>query len=374
MPRDYDSSEHSCPYYLLKTIIILIKLGICGALVINILLYALSVKSSMESGAFTIYEKIFIVLSALGFVFLAVIQIIAEIGWRCFRNRIVFMKVMAMRGFLLGWQGVQTIDNSTTDAGKSVTDVNQHDYSTVSDVVGWVLIGCGMAWIVICTCQFKRMVGLDTSHKPSQMRSDSHLDSPAITPKSKSAQQHAAIISIPAPGGTGVGGGLSPEARAVISNMAIALDITSSRAWDMFSGPGGADEGRRLRAERAQQLAMASSNGDGGYAPPPPLAPSVRRDRYGENNITHYVSRPTTPQRGGGGGGVYTSGGSGSVTPPRVPVHRAYSPARGPGGYSPSESYNSQAENSRMNRNPRLLAHDNQLAANYYGGTYVTDY
>eukprot|EP00388_Colpodella_angusta_P048864 GDKK01077626.1.p1 GENE.GDKK01077626.1~~GDKK01077626.1.p1 ORF type:complete len:138 (+),score=13.51 GDKK01077626.1:1-414(+) len=101
------------------------------------------------------------------------------------------------------------------------------------------------------------------------------------------------------------GGGkqlLSPEARTIISNMAIALDITSSKAWDLFNGPAGAEEARRIRNER-NDLANAATQHvkdrfddyqppaapvmgtpSGGYTPHESNAPAANNSKKGMND------------------------------------------------------------------------------------------
>ena len=287
-------------YHLYTGLLRLLKLISCCMLLINIGLYILAIKACVNSNGFGAYEKSFTVLSGMGFMAMSIMQIIAEIGPRWYLNRVAFMKIMFIRGILMAWQGIQTIDNKGSDAGRSVVDIDHDVFDVLSNVVGWTLIACGMLFMIICTCQIKRIVGIEDGEETNKADerkplAKNQVQPPAPTPKASPMPSSDA---------------LSPEARIVISNMAIALGITSSSAWDLFSGPGGAEEARRIRAEKAQLQAAANES---------------------------YSHAP--------------------------PAHKEHAPS--------SSSYSAQHSPAEVNHNPRharLLANDDAaLAAQYYG-------
>jgi len=209
------------------------------ALLLDVVSYCLSMKGAVQSKRMSDYSKGFYVLSSIGFCLIAIFQVVGEFEPSWFTARARLMKYWAVRGFLIGWQGIQTISTAEV-VGASVTDVNKDDFQIFADVIGWTLIVIGGLYILMATLCLKKLCGLKNPDEIHiRIISDERMDTFGSTIGVKGGG-----------GGSSSTANVSPDALLVISNMAIALDVTSSRAWDTFKGTAGTEEARRIRHER----------------------------------------------------------------------------------------------------------------------------
>ena len=253
------------------------------ALLLAAVSYCLQMKSAVTSDM-NDFDKAFSFLSTMGYVVLCLIMVIAELELEAITKRVPVLKFWIVRGFALCWLGVQTIHSAEQLASAISTTVSEGEadtFTTVSQVCGWTLIGVAILYVFMTLTCMHKIFGLDSLNdvnatlivvRSGVSREDDYTN--MSTSKSSSS---------------------SKEDAEIISNLCIALNITSREARSRFGGSGGAEEARKMRRDQQSKASAATFDDADNYNSKPNKTGS---DAYDPPQVVSTGGSAYTPAAG----------------------------------------------------------------------------
>lgn len=214
------------------------------ALLVAAVSYCLQMKASVTS-ELNEFDKAFSCMSSLGYVILCLIMVITELELEIVITRVPVLKFWVVRGLALCWLGVQTIHSAEQLASAISATVSKGEtekFTLASQVCGWTLIGVACLYVLMTITCMHRIFGLDSLNDVDATLTIHHHHHEEGSRAAESSSSSTGNKNKSSSSGT-------KEDADIISNMAIALNITSREARSRFAGSGGAEEARRMRTE-----------------------------------------------------------------------------------------------------------------------------
>lgn len=237
------------------------------ALLFNVSCYiVLIVVGTKKEVDIPVMEKIFLVLAALGFTFLSLVFAVAELELKPFLQKVYVLHFWTARGFGIAWLGVALMkDTAVLATALSVVNANNNKDPNATQkpdeslrsfmevfgkVIAWVEIAVGFIYVIQSAFCLRRLLDEPDLTQDLQVS--------LIQPEAKSGSTTTTVTvnAPPAPGGST---STAVADAMVITNLAIALGLTSDEARRRFSGNNGRQEAEKFARERANQAANAAT-------------------------------------------------------------------------------------------------------------------
>eukprot|EP00758_Cryptobia_borreli_P011357 Tbor_TRINITY_DN5648_c1_g5::TRINITY_DN5648_c1_g5_i1::g.8692::m.8692 len=230
-------SDDECPRQLFIALLGILKVLSILALLMTIGCYGLLTKELIESNLSNLNKSLGII-SSLGYSGMCIIFVIAEVGPKWFLKSMRVFDSWGVRGGCLGWVGIQTMysmDMLVKSMSNTLPEDKQRIFNILRHVVSWTLIGFGLLYIILCLMCLRRICDID--------RDDETRNHMLVDDIDDDSQY------------SNVGHKRSKEELELISNMAIALNMTSMEARKRFKGKSGT-----LLAKKISERKKASQN------------------------------------------------------------------------------------------------------------------